>query len=239
MNKSRFFCSVALVFMVAVFTAVNPVILYAELERMPCILDEEYDFDNASEYEYYDEQEVRPDVTAEVTLEALFNPMPEPATERGRSPRIYRLGRGISFHMCWCWGIRVLTYDSEEDFNGWQYDRFTFWQDSETRSIIITDNREFVAFFDYERDIASTLAYDGTRSHRFRTFSVYFFSNGNAVLVQANPLPNFNFRTNWAWQWRYFTDERMPVSLNFIMELDDRFMQLIGHNFFELGAWNR
>ena len=200
---------------------------------VPCALDDVYDEDAANP--------VRPAPNASAgtdgrTLEALFGPMPEKVTERGRSARVYTLGRGISFHMCWCWGVRVLTYDPEEDFNGWQDDRFTFWQDPDTRNLIITDNAEFVAFFDIERDITSTLAYDGTRSHRFRTFSVYFFSNGDVQLVTADE--TVVFRDNWKWQTRHFGDESLAVTPDYVMELDDRFMQLIGFNFFELGAWN-
>ena len=230
---SSFFLNMAVVVMGIAFVFGSALNLSAEPSRQPCIFDDDYEYEN--------QMELVPGYglveSGEFTLEALFGPMPLYATERSRSPRRYELGRGISFHMCWCWGIRVLSYDPEEDFNGWQYDRFTLWQNETTRNLIITDNQEFIAFFDIDRDITSTLAYDGTRSHRFRTFSVYFFSDGNVTLAHPD-LGNVNFRENWVWQWELFNNETLPVSLNYVMELDDRFMMLIGFNFFQLGAWN-
>ena len=205
----------------------------AEPLRQPCIPGDENEYKNPHETATASGFAA----SGEFTLEALFDPIPQYVAGRGRSSRRYELGRGISFHMCWCWGIRVLTYDRYEDFNGWQYDRFTFWQDETTRNLIITDNIEFVALFDIERDITSTLSYEGTRSHRFRTFSVYFFSNGNVTL--AHPNMTVNFREDFVWQWELFNNETLPVSLDYVMELDDRFMMLIGSNFFRIGAWNQ
>ena len=214
--------------------------LYAEPARVvPCVLGA----DNGNEDRQ--ENETAPFEAApfggELTLEALFGPMPLEVHERQqrgeRVARRYHLGRGITFHMCWSWGVRVEEYNPEEDFNGWQYDRFTLWQDEVTRNLIITDNHEFIAFYDVERGITKTLAYDGTRSYRFRTFSVYFFSDGYVTL--AHPEIHTDFRINWVWQWELFNDETLPVSLNYVMELDDRFMQLIGFNFFQIGAWNQ
>ena len=229
-NYRSIFKFIAIVLTVTLLMFGGALTVSAEPIRVPCIFDDDYEYEN--------QLIPVPEVTAggEFTLEALFGPMPLYATERERPPRRYELGRGISFHMCWCWGIRVLSYDPDEDFNGWQYDRFTLWQDEISRNLIITDNVEFVALFDIERDITSTLAYDGTRSHRFRTFSVYFFSNGNVTL--AHPDIVINFREYWVWQWELFSNETLPISLNYVMELDDRFMQLIGFNFFQLGAWN-
>ena len=235
-NSSKMFRNAAAVFLALVLMFGNAYTLIAEPERQPCILEDEYEYEGPAAYGYgYEAADIR---AAELTtLEALFRPMPPYATDMGRSPRRYDLDRDISFHMCWCWGIRVLSYDPDEDFNGWQYDRFTFWQCEVTRNLIITDNVEFVALFDVERDITSTLGFEGTRSHRFRTFSVYFFSNGDVVL--AHPLMTINFRDNWAWQWELFNDDTLPVSLNYVMELDDRFMMLIGYNFFRIGIWNQ
>ena len=213
----------------------NALTLNAAPARLPCILDLEYEYENPPET--IPAPEIVIPISGEPTLEALFNPMPIYARDMGRSPRRYELGRDISFHMCWCWGIRVLTYDPDEDFNGWQYDRFTLWQDETTRNLIITDNEEFVALFDIERDITSTLGFEGTRSHRFRTFSVYFHSDGYVTL--AHPEMTVHFRENWVWQWELFSDDTLPVSLDYVMELDDRFMMLIGYNFFQIGAWNQ
>ena len=234
-KNSRVFQNVTAVTIGFVMIFASALTLNAEPARLPCILDLEYEYENPPETVLA--HEMLRHTYGAFTLEALFNPMPSYATERGRSPRRYELGRGISFHMCWCWGIRVLSYDPDEDFNGWQYDRFTFWQDEITRNLIITDNHEFVALFDIERDITSTLGYEGTRSHRFRTFSVYFFSDGNVTL--AHPDMTVNFREDWVWQWELFNNDTLPVSLNYVMELDDRFMMLIGANFFHIGAWNQ
>ena len=232
-KKSRIFQNATAVFIALVLILANAITLNAQQARLPCILDEEY----GSPQETMPASGMAGLTGGELTLEALFNPMPQYARERDRTPRRYYLGRDISFHMCWCWGIRVLSYDPDEDFNGWQYDRFTLWQDEVTRNLIITDNQEFVALFDIERDITSTLGIEGTRSHRFRTFSVYFHSDGYVTL--AHPDKIVHFRENWVWQWELFNDETLPVSLNYVMELDDRFMQLIGSNFFQIGAWNK
>ena len=233
MRKNKIFQNVAIALATTVLAFGNAANLLAEPARPPCILDDAYELENPSE----SADAAGPAAGGGPTLEALFDPMPPPSTERGRFPRTYHLGRGISFHMCWCWGLRVLSYDPEEDFNGWQYDRFTFWQDETTRNLIITDNQEFVAFFDAGNDLTSTLSYEGTRSHRFGDFSVYFYSCGNVTFASRHRIAHF--RLNWVWQTQYFGDENLPMPLSQIMEIDDRFMQLIGFNFFRLGAWNK
>ena len=186
------------------------------------------------EYEYDIVDYVAPismDYADNIGFHRFFHEMPTPVTQRNRNARFHRLDSYLSFHMCWCWGLQIVDYDSTMDVNGLEHSGFYIFQDQDTRNLVITDKEEFIAIYDYSSGVASTLSYEGTRSYRSNDFSIYFYSDGLGVIVQDGPNQVVYFKRDWVYDSSLFDSDILTITLDEILRMDHEFMQLIGYIF--------
>jgi len=154
----------------------------------------------------------------------LHDPFVPPTISSSRnSARTVRVVPGqLEMHICWCFGVRVTTYDSTVDWTNFEHDVYTFSQCPDTFNLVITDGVNFVAYFDALNGLTATFAYEGTRSYRFSDWSVYFFSNGRIQSVLTGNR-QYYFMQNWGIVDGWETTS-MPMQWAELLRIDQMFM---------------
>jgi hypothetical protein len=162
-----------------------------------------------------------------IPITRLFGEMPGVITPADNNARSIEMPNGVRLHACWCYSLRVRDYDPAFPWNGEEYEGIRIWQDPETLNLVLSEPGKSIAFFDYENTITSTLTFEGTRGHRFATWSVYFFADGNTSAVFAGSPPNSQLMTDWVWDMDEWNRTDLPLTWEELIQIDNEFMMRV------------
>jgi len=161
----------------------------------------------------------------EIDFSIYWNDLPEtvtPTTNYYGGARAWELSDDLSLHMCWCYGIRVTHVNTDVVFDGDEFEGHYVWTRPYSNDLILTDNLNYLAMFDYENRITSTFAREGTRSYRFADWSAYFFSDGTFQVVTMDG--TIDVMKDGMFLIDPIADWDIPVTADFLIDLDQQFM---------------
>jgi hypothetical protein len=109
----------------------------------------------------------------------------DPARTLDNSPAAtVEAGDYLTFHVCWCGGIKVKEYDKTNFVPG-KFEEFNVYKDKLTGDLVIV-SENLAAFYSAEEDFTYTLANDGLQALRTAEYSIYWYSTGNAIIRTVN-----------------------------------------------------
>ena len=164
-----------------------------------------------------------------------WDPMPATVSTEVNSAKTLSLDHGLELHVCWCYTVRLRDIGDDFNWNGEESNGVRVWKDEASGNLTLIEEGKYVALYDREKKVTSTIVYDGTRGHRFENWSVYFFSDGRIMAVLPGDSDDFYVMNDWEIDVDAFVSHKLPLTWAEVIALDIQFMSRIASNLINWG----
>ena len=169
-------------------------------------------------------------ISAKTLWSHAWNSMPQTVSSEMNSAKTLSLDHGLELHVCWCYIVRVKDIGDDFNWNGEESGGVRVWKDEVSGNLTLIEDGKYIALYDREKKITSTIVYDGTRGHRFENWSVYFFSDGRITAVLPGDSNDFYLMNEGEIDVDAFVSDQLPLTWAEVIALDIQFMSRVTSN---------